>query len=98
MSALHVIRASLAANVRAALTGPSGGPPGRRAYIAIGAIAGIRIEQVSKHFKDKEAVNDVSLTLSAGVWGLLGANGAGKTTLMHTIASKIGRASCRERV
>ena len=41
MSALHVIRASLAANVRAALTGPSGGPPGRRAYIAIGAIAGI---------------------------------------------------------
>ena len=41
MSALHVIRASLAANVRAALTGPSGGPPGRLAYIAIGAIAGI---------------------------------------------------------
>lgn len=40
MSALHVIRASLAANVRAALTGPSGGPPGRRAYIAIGAIVG----------------------------------------------------------
>ena len=35
----------------------------------------LRIEQVSKHFKDKEAVNDVSLTLSAGVWGLLGANG-----------------------
>ena len=41
MSALHVIRASLAANIRTALTGPSGGPPGRRAYIAIGAIAGI---------------------------------------------------------
>ena len=41
VSALHVIRASLAANVRAALTGLSGGPPGRRAYIAIGAIAGI---------------------------------------------------------
>ena len=40
VSALHVIRASLAANVRAALTGPSGGPPGRRAYIAIGAIVG----------------------------------------------------------
>ena len=46
----------------------------------------LRIEQVSKHFKDKEAVNDVSLTLSAGVWGLLGANGAGKTTLMRMIA------------
>ena len=40
VSALHVIRASLAANVRAALTGPSGGPPGRRAYVVIGAIVG----------------------------------------------------------
>jgi ABC-type multidrug transport system ATPase subunit len=29
----------------------------------------LRIEQVSKHFKDKEAVNDVSLTLSAGCVG-----------------------------
>jgi ABC-type multidrug transport system ATPase subunit len=46
----------------------------------------LRIEQVSKHFKDKEAVNNVSLTLTAGVWGLLGANGAGKTTLMRMIA------------
>lgn len=41
MSALHVIRASLAANIRTALTGPSGGPPGRRVYIAIGAVAGV---------------------------------------------------------
>ena len=41
MSALHVIRASLAANARAALTGPSGGPPGRRVYVIIGAVAGI---------------------------------------------------------
>lgn len=41
MSALHVIRASLAANARAALTGSSGGPPGRRVYIAIGAVAGV---------------------------------------------------------
>ena len=46
----------------------------------------LTIKQVSKHFKDKEAVNDVSLTLTAGVWGLLGANGAGKTTLMRIIA------------
>lgn len=46
----------------------------------------LRIERISKHFKDKDAVNDVSLTLTAGVWGLLGANGAGKTTLMRMIA------------
>ncbi len=46
----------------------------------------LKIEHLSKQFKDKKAVNDVSLTLTPGVWGLLGANGAGKTTLMRMIA------------
>lgn len=46
----------------------------------------LKIEHLSKQFKDKNAVNDVNLTLTAGVWGLLGANGAGKTTLMRMIA------------
>lgn len=46
----------------------------------------LKIEHLSKQFKDKTAVNDVSLTLIPGVWGLLGANGAGKTTLMRMIA------------
>ena len=31
-------------------------------------------------------MNDVSLHITSGVWGLLGANGAGKTTLMRMIA------------
>ena len=44
------------------------------------------IDHVSKRFKDKRAVNDISLELTPGVWGLLGANGAGKTTLMRMIA------------
>ena len=44
------------------------------------------IDHVSKQFKDKTAVNDISLELAPGVWGLLGANGAGKTTLMRMIA------------
>ena len=46
----------------------------------------LKIEHISKQFKDKAAVDDVSLTLTTGVWGLLGANGAGKTTLMRMIA------------
>lgn len=46
----------------------------------------LKIDHLSKHFKDKNAVDDVCLTLTAGVWGLLGANGAGKTTLMRMIA------------
>lgn len=37
----------------------------------------LKIEHLSKQFKDKTAVNDVDLTLTPGVWGLLGANGAG---------------------
>lgn len=43
----------------------------------------LTIDRVSKRFKDKSAVDDISLTLTPGVWGLLGANGAGKTTLMR---------------
>ena len=44
------------------------------------------MEHISKQFKDITAVNDVSLRITPGVWGLLGANGAGKTTLMRMIA------------
>lgn len=44
------------------------------------------LEQVSKRFQDKKAVDSVSLRITPGVWGLLGANGAGKTTLMRMIA------------
>lgn len=46
----------------------------------------LSIEHVSKQFKDIRPVDDVSLRLTPGVWGLLGANGAGKTTLMRMIA------------
>ena len=34
----------------------------------------LKIEHLSKQFKDKTAVNDVNLTLTPGVWGLLGAS------------------------
>lgn len=44
------------------------------------------IEHISKRFKDMTAVDDFSLRLTPGVWGLLGANGAGKTTLMRMLA------------
>lgn len=46
----------------------------------------LHIDHVSKRFKDKKAVHNISLKLTPGVWGLLGANGAGKTTLMRIIA------------
>ena len=46
----------------------------------------LMIDHASKRFNGKTAVSDISLKLTPGVWGLLGANGAGKTTLMRMIA------------
>ena len=46
----------------------------------------LQIDHISKQFKEKAALSNISLTLTPGVWGLLGANGAGKTTLMQIIA------------
>ena len=43
------------------------------------------INRVSKQFRNKIAVDNISLKLTPGVYGLLGANGAGKTTLMRMI-------------
>lgn len=43
------------------------------------------IDRLTKQYKNKIAVDRVSLTLKEGVYGLLGANGSGKTTLMRMI-------------
>ena len=43
------------------------------------------IDRVTKQYKNKIAVDRLSVTLKEGVYGLLGANGAGKTTLMRMI-------------
>lgn len=43
------------------------------------------IDRITKQYKNKIAVDRLSLNLTRGVYGLLGANGAGKTTLMRMI-------------
>lgn len=43
------------------------------------------IDRVSRQYKNKIAVDRISLKLHKGVHGLLGANGAGKTTLMRML-------------
>lgn len=45
----------------------------------------LTIDRLTKQYKNKIAVDQVSLTLENGVYGLLGANGAGKSTLMRMI-------------
>ena len=45
----------------------------------------LEVENITKKYKDKTAVDNVSITFTPGVWGLLGANGAGKTTLVKLL-------------
>lgn len=50
----------------------------------------IRIEHISKKYKSKLALDNVSFSLEdVGITGLIGANGAGKTTLLQLLAGEI---------
>lgn len=43
------------------------------------------LENVSKKFRKREALKDVSIQMEEGCYGLLGPNGAGKTTLLRCV-------------
>lgn len=47
----------------------------------------IEIKNLSKSYGKKQALSHVNLTISQGMFGLLGRNGAGKTTLMKTLVT-----------
>lgn len=47
----------------------------------------IKIKNLNKFYGKKLALDHVNLTISQGMFGLLGRNGAGKTTLMKTLAT-----------
>ncbi|WP_418290852.1 ABC transporter ATP-binding protein [Massilicoli timonensis] len=49
----------------------------------------LKINALTKKYKSKKALNQISASLSPGVYGLLGPNGAGKTTLMRLICNLI---------
>jgi lipopolysaccharide export system ATP-binding protein len=56
-------------------------------------------EELSKSFRGRRVVNDVSLTVGEGeVVGLLGPNGAGKTTIFHIVVGLIRPDSGRVRL
>jgi len=43
----------------------------------------LKVDRITKQYRNKISVDRVSFTIGKGVTGLLGANGAGKTTLMR---------------
>lgn len=47
----------------------------------------LELDNLTKEFGDFTAVNNIHLTMSNGVYGLLGVNGAGKTTLMRMLCT-----------
>ena len=47
----------------------------------------LQMVNVTREFGDFCAVDDLNLTITNGVYGLLGVNGAGKTTLMRMICT-----------
>lgn len=47
------------------------------------------INNISKNYGSKKAVNNMSLTMTPGIYGILGPNGAGKSTLMKLLTDSI---------
>ena len=46
----------------------------------------LELKKITKSYKDKEVLKEISVTMGTGVYGLLGPNGAGKTTMIRIIA------------
>ena len=53
----------------------------------------IIIDNLSKNYGEKRALNGVSLHIETGMFGLLGRNGAGKTTLMRIVATVLNKSN-----
>ena len=56
------------------------------------------MEHVEKSYGRKQALQDISLTIEQGMFGLLGRNGAGKTTLMKMLATLLRKNAGQIRV
>ena len=56
----------------------------------------LELEGLTKVYKDKTALDDVSFSFTPGIYGLLGPNGAGKSTMMNLISDKLTPSKGRE--
>ena len=53
----------------------------------------IEIKNLTKMYGNNKAVNDLTLTLTDGIYGILGPNGSGKTTLINLLTDNVKRTS-----
>lgn len=53
----------------------------------------IEIKNLTKSYGSNKAVNNLTLTLDEGIYGILGPNGSGKTTLINLIIDNVKRTS-----
>ncbi|HJA67534.1 MAG TPA: ATP-binding cassette domain-containing protein [Candidatus Mediterraneibacter cottocaccae] len=49
----------------------------------------LELQNITKYYGARQALDHVSLTLENGIYGLLGPNGAGKSTLMNIITGNL---------
>ena len=57
----------------------------------------LELEGLTKVYKDKTALDDVSFSFTPGIYGLLGPNGAGKSTMMNLISDNLTPSKGRDR-
>ncbi|MBD5096728.1 MAG: ATP-binding cassette domain-containing protein [Lachnospiraceae bacterium] len=49
----------------------------------------LKLEELTKNYKDKVALGGVTFSFTPGIYGLLGPNGAGKSTMMNLITDNL---------
>lgn len=49
----------------------------------------LKLEELTKIYKDTTALDNITFSFTSGIYGLLGPNGAGKSTMMNLITDNL---------
>lgn len=53
----------------------------------------LKLRNLTKQYGSFTALNQLSVTFTPGIYGILGANGAGKSTMMNLISDNLKRST-----